>query len=164
MKVIFLDVDGVLNGGKTDGYSRKLIGDVYFQRLKRLVDTTNAKVVLSSSWRIGYDPESHAPSKTLHDKLKGMGVDLYGMTPLIKWFDGKTRGDEIREWLVKHPEVDHFVILDDDCDMAEYTETNLVKTDTKVGLQDDDVDKAIAILIDTVTEGLGNEESDNREG
>ena len=161
MNVIFLDVDGVLNGGKTDGYSRELLGDEYFQRLKRLVETTNAKVVLSSSWRIGYDPESHIPSKTLHDKLKNIGVDLYGMTDLIKWYDGKTRGDEIRAWLVNHPEVDRFVILDDDCDMAEYTETNLVRTDTYLGLQDGDVEKAIAILNNTTTEGLDDEESDN---
>jgi len=30
--------------------------------------------------------------------------------------------------------------------MAEYTETNLVRTDIELGLQDDDVEKAIAIL------------------
>lgn len=150
MKIIFLDIDGVLNGGKVDGYSRELLGDIFFQRLKRLVDFTGAKVVLSSSWRIGYDPENHIPSKTLRDKLRNIGVELYGMTPESRWFKGKVRGDEIREWLHAHPEVDSFVILDDDCDMKEYTATNLVKTDTEIGLQDADVDKAIEILMGNV--------------
>jgi hypothetical protein len=56
MKVIFLDIDGVLNCKKTPNprkfpyvVDRKLL-----RRLKRLLDRTGAKAVLSSTWR--YDP------------------------------------------------------------------------------------------------------------
>ena len=53
MKVIFLDVDAVLNCDKTPNprkfpyiVDRKLLA-----RLQKLLDSTGAKVVLSSSWR-----------------------------------------------------------------------------------------------------------------
>lgn len=56
------------------------------------------------------------------------------------------RGDEIRSWLEKHPEVVSFVILDDDSDMCEFTETNLVKTSYARGLREEHVIKAIEML------------------
>jgi hypothetical protein len=53
MKVIFLDIDGVLNCDKTPN-PRKfpyLVDKKLLTRFKRLLDRTKAKVVLSSSWR-----------------------------------------------------------------------------------------------------------------
>jgi hypothetical protein len=54
MKVLFLDIDGVLNCSKTPN-PRKLpyvIDKKLLARLERLVERTGAKVVLSSSWRL----------------------------------------------------------------------------------------------------------------
>ena len=56
MKIIFLDIDGVLNCAKTKN-PRKfpyVIDQRLLKRLKRLLTVTGAKVVLSSTWR--YDP------------------------------------------------------------------------------------------------------------
>jgi hypothetical protein len=60
LKVIFLDVDGVLNSrGKwagcdlanlTDSGTR--IDPLAVARLKRIVDATDAKIVVSSTWRL----------------------------------------------------------------------------------------------------------------
>ena len=50
LKVIFLDVDGVLNS-KQDGNSIKLRTDSHFRLLQEIVKATGAKIVLSSSWR-----------------------------------------------------------------------------------------------------------------
>jgi histidinol phosphatase-like enzyme len=53
MKVIFLDIDGVLNCKKTPN-PRKLpyiVDKRLLRRFKQLLARTNAKVVLSSSWR-----------------------------------------------------------------------------------------------------------------
>ena len=53
MKVIFLDIDGVLNCDKTPN-PRKfpyLVDKKLLTRFKRLLDRSKAKVVLSSSWR-----------------------------------------------------------------------------------------------------------------
>jgi hypothetical protein len=58
----------------------------------------------------------------------------------------KVRGDEIQEWLDMHAAVDSFVILDDDADMAHWT-SRLVKTNYDVGLTDDDVEKAVKMLL-----------------
>lgn len=54
MKVIFLDIDGVLNCKKTPN-PRKLpyiVDKRLLRRFKQLLARTNAKVVLSSSWRV----------------------------------------------------------------------------------------------------------------
>ena len=56
MKVIFLDIDGVLNCSKTHN-PRNLpyvIDPKLLKRFERLLERTGAKVVLSSTWR--YDP------------------------------------------------------------------------------------------------------------
>ena len=56
MKVIFLDIDGVLNCKKTPN-PRKfpyVVDKRLLVRFKRLLEKTRAKVVLSSTWR--YDP------------------------------------------------------------------------------------------------------------
>lgn len=140
MKVIFLDVDGVLNSAR-DGYSLQLENDYHFEMLKKIVDATDAKIVLSSSWRIGFHAPS-LPEKNLIERLEKYGMEIMDFTPCMTG----TRGDEIREWLSNNGPVESFVILDDGCDMAEFKETNLVRTNTSVGLQEKDVDKAIKIL------------------
>jgi HAD domain in Swiss Army Knife RNA repair proteins len=56
MKVIFLDIDGVLNCHKTPN-PRKfpyVIDDGLLARFRQLIERTGASVVLSSTWR--YDP------------------------------------------------------------------------------------------------------------
>lgn len=62
---------------------------------------------------------------------------------------GLSRGSQIKEWLRRNRKklnVQSFVILDDNSDMDEYTETHLVLVDGNVGLQERDVKKAIEIL------------------
>lgn len=62
MKIIFLDIDGVLNSESyfgTVGYLSS--SDIYYkqidlcavQLLKKIIDKTKAGIVLSSCWRIG---------------------------------------------------------------------------------------------------------------
>jgi hypothetical protein len=74
MKVIFLDVDGVLNCKKTAN-PRKLpyvVDRRLLARFKRLLDRTGAKVVLSSTWR--YDPAGLFSAKH-------WGIPFIGITP-----------------------------------------------------------------------------------
>ena len=57
MKVIFLDIDGVLNTEDTfrkmiDGFLDIEIDEFRVEYLKKIVDATDAKIVLSSSWKI----------------------------------------------------------------------------------------------------------------
>jgi hypothetical protein len=133
-RIIFLDFDGVI----VTAHDRYTNGDQYcvFQ-LNRITDSTEAKIVVSSSWRIGRTVEE------LRELLKLWGVtaECIDKTPR-NW--GKSRGDEIQEWLDKNP-VDSFVILDDDSDMV-HLHNSLVKCHHIHGLDDDQVDQAIEIL------------------
>ena len=64
-KVIFLDIDGVLNCGRTPN-PRKfpyVVDTRLLSRLKKLLDRTGAKIVLSSSWRL--DPVGLLAAKYL---------------------------------------------------------------------------------------------------
>ena len=139
MKIIFLDVDGVLNSVR-DYYSVDLVTDSHFELLKELIDRTGAKIVLSSSWRMGLSIRGK-----LVQRLAEYGLEICDITPVLHFAERK-RGDEIRAWLDKHEDVTNFVILDDESDMCEFTKINLVKTDTNFGLKRKHVEKAVEIL------------------
>lgn len=71
LRIIFLDIDGVLNDRKTrsqspDGFT--FVDTPKIRRLKRIIDTTDAKVVLSSDWR--YDRDDPALNATRHRVLR----------------------------------------------------------------------------------------------
>lgn len=111
MKVIFLDVDGVLNSYE---YFKRIEnlniegikGDVDVEKiklLKKAIDETGAKVVLSSSWR--YTKHGQSLKKLLLEY--GIYADS---TPFIQ----NERGIEIKQWLSDNQNVEDFVIVDDE--------------------------------------------------
>jgi len=161
MKIVFLDFDGVLN---STAYTLTLdhekyknmstewwaygLDDKAVARLNTLVDRTGAKVVISSSWRMGF------PTVALQRMLdiRGFNSVLYGQTP---YSAGVERWEEIEVWLKGHPEVTSYVILDDDSDAN--IEGHFVQTDVQVGLTDADVERAVQILENSGGEdGKGN--------
>ena len=106
MKVIFLDIDGVLNCSKTHN-PRNLpyvIDPKLLTRFERLLERTGAKVVLSSTWR--YDPAGLFSAKR-------QGIPFIGVTPDMPH---KPRRKEILAWLKGHPKVARYVVIDDDDD------------------------------------------------
>jgi hypothetical protein len=140
MKVLFLDVDGVLltrasamyfawlqrNGpDPTKGW--RLWCPIATNNLRRLLaDEPDLMVVLSSSWRTGRTLEE------CKDLFRENDLDpdrMIGRTGAAR----DKRGHEIQAWLDHHPEVTRFVIVDDDSDM-EHLEAFHVKTDFAVGL------------------------------
>lgn len=119
-KVIFLDIDGVLND-EGDEREKGVVIDPYFVRnLFQIVDKTGAEIILSSSWRYSYGAYARegfpGDNKDLEDLLQALdkyGLKVPGITPLL--FNGPDgRPFEIRSWLCHRPEVENFVILDDD--------------------------------------------------
>lgn len=158
MKLIFLDIDGVLNFTGC----RDKIGDIYFvndnrvKLLKEIIDRTNAKVVLSSTWRTGWkDREEKRNTQDaedftkLEEKLKEYGISLFSYTPVLK---NRHRGSEIHKWLeqwTKELSVESFIILDDDTDMKPYSD-QLVQTSYKHGLSRKNVEKAVTKLNTTL--------------
>lgn len=138
MKIIFLDVDGVLNSVQ-DRFSTKLETRKHILFLRHIVNKTDAEIVLSSSWRIcGLLPK-------LCRILREYNLRISDITPYI--LDRASRGREIRAWLDDHTGVESFVILDDeDFDIVNMFPDNIVKTNSEVGLQKEDAEKCIAIL------------------
>ena len=145
-KLIFLDVDGVLNNQtwalkmfKEEGvrvYSEDILEDRALRLLKRLVDETGAKIIVSSAWR--KIPKSYDALKT---QLKHYGVVVDGETPYV----GSVRGDDITAWFNRNPGDYRYVILDDDSDMDGHM-NHLFQTDFDTGLTYEIVEKCISAL------------------
>jgi hypothetical protein len=137
MKVIFLDFDGVLTTRATKFAS----GDPKcVAALNRITTITDAKIVVSSTWRI-------QGLKAVKVNLMDWGViaEIIDITPRLR-DDNCTRGDEIKQWLKENHNVSRFVILDDDTDMSDLRE-HLVKCDTYEGLTQVAADFAIQKLL-----------------
>lgn len=154
MNVIFLDVDGVLNclsrWKELPNVSRegtKLCPELT-ARLKRLVDATDARIVVSSTWRIAFMAElaGWLHRHGIRDRVIGRTPSGgSGSTPGGILVSAPERGHEIQMWLDDHPEVQRFVILDDSTDMAHLSD-RLVRTTWQDGLQDEHVEQAIEML------------------
>lgn len=155
MKIIFLDVDGVLNYSgcrerTPQGYY--FVCDDRLERLAAIIAQTDAKVVLSSSWRKGYyDAEGGDMTPDakdfflLRDKLLEYDIAIIGYTPM---FQTPYRGSEILYWLEHEGtgyDIESILILDDDKDMSPLTDF-LVRTSFFDGLQPKDVEKSVQIL------------------
>jgi HAD domain in Swiss Army Knife RNA repair proteins len=106
MKVIFLDIDGVLNttGSRKPSKDAKVIEPALLGRFRSLVADTGARTVLSSTWR-------HEPDGLV--SARGLGVPFSDVLPDLR---PRPRNEEIIAWLKTHSEVDRFVVIDDDDD------------------------------------------------
>lgn len=154
MKVIFLDIDGVLNlcyEGR-DEYG-SLFHPHLVDNLKRLIDETGAKIVISSTWRFS----GLVIMREMWDK-RGLPGEVIGITPNFMRKYGTTlcRGKEIDSYLEENKDITSYVILDDDTDMEDHQMDRFVKTsgnidhedcvDIGYGLTSRCVDRAIEIL------------------
>lgn len=138
MKIIFLDIDGVLNGYNfwnilgwkiiSLTHSKKLktwyrntikpfgVHENKVKRLAKIVKNTDAKIVMSSSWRIGWWKTPYEKmgddQKKLTDLFNKYNIKVIDITP---YFLSGNRGKEIVTWLAEHEEeVEKFIILDDE--------------------------------------------------
>lgn len=125
MKVIFLDFDGVLNSQGSFVLEDRIRKDnVRRQGVKGRVPETlchvctsnfqivldqypDVKVVLSTTWRTLYSME------WLKAKLESYHIQSNRVIDKTPVHYGDNRGNEIQEWLDKHPEVTHYIVIDD---------------------------------------------------
>ena len=165
MNVIFLDFDGVINSMDFESYKLAVnrlrlrvptIGEFnaqnkYFSRLiityLNLLGIFDCKIVVTSSWRYGRSIDN------LNELLFSHGCIL----PVI----GKTkeednqgvidhreiRGDEIKEYLDKHPEITNFVVIDDvDDGISGLFPDNFIHTDGQYGFSGNNLLRAVRIF------------------
>jgi hypothetical protein len=151
-KIIFLDIDGVLNskefyGDNIDNYNAEIdfpdcdIDQNAVNTLKEIVLKTNAKVVISSTWRHNY-------YAFLVARLGKEGIEVISKTGKNDCSDC-VRGNLIAKWLNDNGynrNFDRYVILDDDRDMLLCQKNNFIHIDSKFGLDSCYVDSIVKIL------------------
>jgi hypothetical protein len=166
MRVIFLDFDGVLNSeasfryetrlrkaGKAKGPVNETLCNVCTSNLQVILDRfPEVKIVISSTWRELFELE------WLKEHLKKYRVDgdrvidktpsLYqpSTNPYSVAQERTPRGNEIKDWLDRHPEVTGYVILDDNSDMLPDQRQHFVQTDWLTGMTLYHVNEAIDVL------------------
>jgi len=160
MKILFLDVDGVLNDEQTCKRAtwkddRTFFRPLYVERVNRILAATGAKLVISSSWRVrystleelkaafhkfGFDPDLVIDKTPTGYRSRRMSETMY-------------RGLEIQHWLSDNAEnhdVESIVILDDDQDML-HLDHRLIRTEgfrvpLDGGISEAQVAEAIALF------------------
>ena len=163
MKVLFLDIDGVLNTKYWyTQMDRNTPKDKYgyafdpnsVANLKRSVEDTGAEIVISSSWKcmglsqmedmwrdrnlpgriIGITPNSVSDEMLLNADIDS--IELFHI-----------RGEEIKEWLMKHAKrVSSYAIIDDMDNMLPEQQSHFVQSNPEVGITEGDADTIITIL------------------
>jgi len=156
MKVIFLDVDGVLNSLKTcianGGYPFELTEYAAFDQnaiklLQRFCDSSGVQVVMSSAWRM---------YNSVEDFREHLGLPVIDLTPMNLMGQYRFRGYEIEEWLETHKDlgITHYCILDDNSDMTpDQIENHFVQTDENEGFLWKDYLKMCKILDESPLQG-----------
>lgn len=183
MKVIFLDIDGVLNterkvkevydNDNLDSHDEfgRLFDENSLYWLNKIIDETGAEIVISSSWR----NDGLGTLRKMWRKRFGEYYHDYGISNNpYKYFDKITdttfslttsnykeqknlirqlseedawkRGWQIDIYLRTHPEIENFVIIDDDNDMLNCQQKYFINAKDPNGIEEEHYKKAIKIL------------------
>jgi hypothetical protein len=150
MRVLFLDIDGVLNGDEflDDDFPKpsyksmeewmlwwlEAINPVSVKILNEIIKVTDTKVVLSSNRRNWASLEDIL----IIMRKAGFEGEIVDRTPTCRF---QSRGTEIRAWLDEN-EPNFFIILDDDDDMEGLEP--FIKIDPKTGLVPEDVNRVLS--------------------
>lgn len=115
MKVIFLDVDGVLNHSGCPEWEQgdhRVLDPECVRRVREVCDRTGARIVVSSTWRLGngmdilraeFGPRIIGETPSIDRKVGGLYVSV-------------PRRDEIAAWIDEHPDVTPACVIDDEWD------------------------------------------------
>lgn len=157
--IIFLEIDEVLNSisstiwnkqRKVSPFDFEGFNPISVALLRKLVELADAKIVLSSTWRLHYDTfeQCHNEFEAKFEKLYGWEeFPIIGMTPELNYCHGSrdTRGREIEHWLFNN-EYKNFVIIDDSCEMMAHQLSNFVRIDYRNGFDFNNMLDCLEIL------------------
>ena len=154
LKVLFLDIDGVLLPFPNEGkYGGGLFPASTLEPLQRLLEETNAKLVLSSTWRVRKDF-----IQDIVDGIRGFGIDFEGFFDITDPNMHSERQWEIENWLSKQQQSKKYekviwLALDDE-ELLEGDENarfkdlftgHVIKTKSHKGLTMDDFHDAVKL-------------------
>lgn len=155
MKIIFLDIDGVLVTRNSIKYQYLNFPDetsIRFSKkavknLNKLIRLTGAKIVISSTWRLFHSLEE-LQKIFVEQSIKGEIISTTSIERAPVEED-IPRGQKIADWLEQNPGVKQYVIIDDDvqADCIQFHPFNCVETSYKRGFSPEDrFNEALAIL------------------
>ena len=129
MKIIFLNIDGVLsNDNHTYHYGNNYIDDNLLNLFAAVVKSTSSEVVLSSIWKNSTNKVSSLISKLSKYNIKILEI----ISPLGQnWINPS---EEIKKWLQNHPQVTKYVIIDNSLELFDSFKENLFATDPELGI------------------------------
>jgi hypothetical protein len=149
--ILFLDVDGVLNHKDVflPGRHYPPLCEKCLAQFVRVTAETDARIVLSSTWRLlpNHVEELKAAGvlDKAHDDWRTIELPFITRNGLI--VQTAIRGHEIAEWLARHPEVERYAIVDDEATMLDEQQPFFVQTDFEAaGLTSAHADRLIALL------------------
>lgn len=158
MKVIFLDIDGVINSEDfaiwiqdhpefCENGGHFWIDPQKIDMIVNLCEETGAKLVISSSWR-GWSLKATLEDFSTYRDLSRLNPYIVGVTPRF-YMNSRmymSRGDEIQYYLSTDQSITQYCIVDDDNDMLDSQKDNFVRTDFKTGLTEDNIEQIKKIL------------------
>lgn len=154
-KILFLDVDGVLNTRRAyrDTFADALrspdknhellwvLDPSCVSRLKRVLVATGARIVVSSVWR-----RVPAAMKVLEEA----GIVTHRTRAPGCWrtpdLQTGLRGHDIQHWLDHNPGWTQYAIVDDDSDMLDHQRPYFVQTKHQFGLQQAQAEALMRVL------------------
>lgn len=163
MNIIFLDIDGVIATPKTIKDGMWGLTPEKQDLLEIILKKTNAKIVISSSWRKHnlQDTIEHMNKKGFRfcDKIVGITLRAYHYiekgihlsiprgVEIKQWIDTNIHSNNGKDWEQKELGKDwNYIILDDDTDMLLEQKNNFINCDSMEGLTIEQVNKAIELL------------------
>ncbi len=132
MRIIFLDMDGVLNRANEGLVCQDLVDN-----FKNILSMVDVKVVLASTWR--QNPQAIQFIKTNI-------CDIIDCTPIIQiegFDDTQLRGLCISAWLKAHPETKRYAIIDDSAWVFDNQLANFFRTNGHIGLTKEIAEKVV---------------------
>lgn len=152
-RVLFLDYDGVINTpiwnekGTICRYNMPEDGKVNnfqaVQWISEFCQKFHFQIVVTSTWRTSPNWRECLINGGLRE-----GINILGRTEDL-WTPGCSvrRGDEIAKWLSEHPEIEHYIIVDDENSMLKSQQEFFIQTNGDIGFCERDFKKAKDIFI-----------------
>jgi hypothetical protein len=146
--IVFLDIDGVVCTLRSqfafgDNTLMQAWDITCCQMIRRLCKKYDLRIVISSTWRNGKkEILAHylvvfGLIDYIYDTRNSKNdIDMHLLDPSGVWKTPRVegiRGNEIRAWLSANPEINHYVIVDDDSDFLPEQLPFLIQTEGQEG-------------------------------
>jgi hypothetical protein len=154
-KIIFLDIDGVILPFPQNESNKPEVGFLFpkanIQALKRLLQVTDAKLVLSSTWR--------AQPAFVRDIIQDFENHSFPITEFYDLTDPDFHSErqwEIHKWIVQHQKKtkdicwlalddEELLLGEDNANLSLIFQGRVIKTESSIGLTESDVDLGIQL-------------------